>query len=398
MEHYRTVAVPYEDQKKFENGDVEVEVGGVSKTVLNVKGLELEEGSRVLIDPHEFVITDCLEKDSSTRYKLSGSSQVTWEDIGGLDEAIAETRETIEMPFTHASQFEHYGIKPCAGILFYGPPGCGKTLLCQAAAWAIAKIHGEPSLKEGAFVFVKAPEFLNKYVGNTELGIRSVFTHCRDFSKKHGYRAVFVLEEAESILKVRGSGVSTDIYDTIVPTFLGEMQSIDEEQTKHNPIVFLTTNRVDIIDPAVTRPGRIDKHIKIERPDEEQSMNIFKIHATKVPLAKGVALEEAAVFTCTEIFNPGRILYKLNDEHDFAMSEIVSGAMIENIVEKAKVIAFKRDLEKKSVVGVTSLDFKKAVHKVFLEQRNLNHEYDLQDFAQKKGLNKPTIRRISGVK
>lgn len=370
---------------------VEVQAKSDRQLVFNPHGFELEEGDRVACDHGMFCIIEKLDRDPRERYKLKNDLTVTWDDIGGLEIAKAELRDALELPFTQPDLFTYYGVQPLRGVLLYGAPGCGKTLLARAAASAIAKIHGKESVDSG-YIYVKSPEILDKWVGNTEAEIRELFERGRRHYREFGYKGILAFDEADAIMPQRGTRRSSDVSDTIVPMFLGEMDGIDEQQTKENPIVILMTNRADILDPAITRPGRISKHIKVDRPTDATAMDILEIHARKIPFQDQKNKEAVMAIAISDLFSKTKVLYRINNEHDFTMGDAANGAMLAALAESAKMNALHRDLANGTRTGVTIEDFRESVKKLFREQRGLNHAYDLQDFAESRGLQPNNIQ------
>ncbi len=364
---------------------VEVTAKGENRTVLNHRGLELKSGDRVVVDNSLHSILRKLPSESGNRYRLTSDLSTDWDSIGGLVEAKREVRDAVELQLLQKELYEFYGIKPLRGILFYGPPGCGKTLLARALATAMAKAHGAASQETG-YIYVKAPEILDKWVGNTEKEIRLLFDQARRHFRQYGYKAVLAIDEAEAIMPQRGSRRSSDIADTIVPMFLGEMDGIDAVQTAENPLVILMTNRPDVLDPAITRPGRISRHIKINRPSEMESMDILDIHTRTIPFAEPDKKKVTLTIGCADLFSKSHLLYRINNEHDFTLGDCVSGAMLENIAESAKMVALRRDLAEGTRTGVRMDDFRQAVKATYEQQQGLNHAYDIGDFCDRHGL------------
>ena len=209
---------------------------------------------------------------------------VSYADVGGLDSQIEQITDAVELPFVHQSLFAEYDLPAPKGILLYGPPGCGKTLIAKAVANSLAKKVAEVSGDHEAksfFLNIKGPELLNKYVGETERQIRLIFQRAREKSEE-GWPVIVFFDEMESLFRTRGSGISSDIESTIVPQLLAE---IDGVETLRNVIVIGASNREDLIDPAILRPGRLDVKIKIERPDVEAATSIFGRYLTSaVPI------------------------------------------------------------------------------------------------------------------
>lgn len=358
---------------------------GESHLVHNPNKFELETGDRVVCDSGMFCITDKLPPDNSERYNVNNDLNVRWSDVGGLDEAKQELKNAVELPFQKPELYKYYNINPLRGILLHGPPGCGKTLLARVCVGAIADIHGKEAADSG-YLYVKSPELLDKWVGNTEAEIRSLFERSRRHYYKHGYKAVLVFDEADAIMPQRGSRRSSDIADTIVPMFLGEMDGIDKNETEANPIVFLLTNRSDIIDPAITRPGRIDQHIKINRPDEITAVDVLKIHTQNVPFEENSDPSTILTITSADIFSKSRILYRINNELDFTLGDAINSATLASVAEIAKMQALHRDLAGNTQTGVCLKDFQESVEKIFKQQQGVNHSFDLQDFGDRHGL------------
>jgi proteasome-associated ATPase len=364
---------------------VEVMHKGEKQLVHNPRGVAVAEGDRIACDPGMFCVIKKLPQDARNRYKVTADLSLSWDDIGGLDLAKQELRDALELPFQHPELFAHYNVEPLRGVLLYGPPGCGKTLLARVAAWAMAKQHGK-SASDTGYIYVKAPEILDKWVGNTEKEIRDLFERGRRHYREHGYKAILAFDEADAIMPQRGSRRSSDVADTIVPMFLGEMDGIDSKQTQENPVVILLTNRADVLDPAVTRPGRISRHIKIDRPEQMGAIDILNIHTAKIPFADEKNRMASLAVAASDVFSKSRLLYRVNNEHDFTLGDCVNGAMLANVGEIAKMNALHRDLKDGTKSGLTTEDLRQAVKKVFHQQRGVNHAYDIADFCEKHGI------------
>lgn len=387
---FHFAAGPICDVVTVTNVGVEVLNKTEPRLLQNPRGIELEAGDRVIADAGLFLIVERLPKEEKSRYNVTGEINVTWDDVGGLDEAKQQLRDILELPFQRPDLFDYYGVKPTSGVLLYGPPGCGKTLLARVAAWAQAQQHGQQAMEEG-YRYIKSPEMLDKWVGNTEADIRRQFEWGRHFFRQHGFKAVLAFDEIDAIAPARGSHVHRTVQDSIVPMFLGEMDPLDEDDKRANPLVFFMTNRSDTLDPALTRPGRISHHIKIDRPNEIMAVKILGIHA-KMPLADEENRRGTLTITVADIFSKNRLLYRINNEHDFTMGDACSGAMLAQVAEEAKMLALHRDLDEGTTTGVKLDDLREAVERLYRRQRGINHAYDIQDFAEKKGLSSANLQ------
>ena len=359
----------------------EAEIGsdGGAKVVLRGAGVdELRDGDKVVLDHTGNVIVRAMRRERE-KYDFAQDTGVTWESIGGQVEAKREMIEAVELPIKQAAIFRHYGKRPTKGILLYGPPGCGKTMLGKAAASAIASAsHGSAA---AAFMYVKGPELLDMYVGQTEASIRTLFQRARMHKAETGVPAVIFIDEADAILGRRGDR-QAHMEKTIVPAFLTEMDGMEDS----GALVILATNRPDTLDSAVTRDGRIDRKVRVSRPGRNDARDIFELYLKRVPMAKGANLADCATAACDELFSDSRTFYRLTmangHELTFTLANLVSGALIAGVVDQACSIAMHRDLAaggKPSGVGLS--DLTAAIDRVYQQNRDVDHRDALHEFA-----------------
>ncbi|GAA2484146.1 proteasome ATPase [Terrabacter carboxydivorans] len=314
-------------------------------------------GDSLTLDPRSNFVHEVIPKLEVEELVLEEVPDVDYEDIGGLSGQIEQIRDAVELPFLHPELYKEHALKPPKGVLLYGPPGCGKTLIAKAVAASLARQvsarTGQP-LEKSYFLNIKGPELLNKYVGETERHIRLIFQRARE-KASDGTPVVVFFDEMDSLFRTRGSGVSSDVETTIVPQLLAE---IDGVERLDNVIVIGASNREDMIDPAILRPGRLDAKIKIERPDAESARDIFsKYLVDTLPLhehdlavnggdrdATVAAMITAAVERMYSEMEENRFLevtYQGGDKEILYFKDFNSGAMIQNIVDRAKKLAIK---------------------------------------------------------
>ncbi|MFF1905491.1 proteasome ATPase [Kitasatospora sp. NPDC058218] len=326
-----------------------------------LRELTIRAGDALLLEPRSGYVYEVVPKSEVEELVLEEVPDIDYRQIGGLSNQIELIRDAVELPYLHAELFKEYELRPPKGVLLYGPPGCGKTLIAKAVANSLAKkvaeVTGRPQGKS-YFLNIKGPELLNKYVGETERQIRLVFQRAREKASE-GTPVIVFFDEMESLFRTRGSGVSSDVENTIVPQLLAE---IDGVEGLENVIVIGASNREDMIDPAILRPGRLDVKIKIERPDAEAAKDIFskylkdslpfhpddlKEHDGSVE-ATVVAMIQAVVermYTETEENRFLEVTYANGDKEVLYFKDFNSGAMIQNIVDRAKKMAIKDFLD-----------------------------------------------------
>ncbi len=324
---------------------------------------------------------------------------VSYDDIGGLGEQIEILRDSIELPYAHPEVFAEYKLSPPKGILLYGPPGCGKTMIAKAVANSLAKtIEARTGKATSAyFLNVKGPELLNKYVGETEHKIREVFMKAREKANEDAPVVIF-FDEMDSLFRMRGSGVSSDMEATVVAQFLSE---IDGVESLRNVIVIGASNRQDLIDPAVLRPGRLDLKVKVQRPDKQAAVEIFGKYLTAdLPfhraaierfgsdpekIARGMIEEVVEHMYSTDDENKFlEVTYAKGEREIFYFKDFASGAMIQNIVARAKKSAVKR-LIRTGEGGIRVDDLHEAVRQEFKENEDLPNTTNPDDWARISG-------------
>jgi proteasome-associated ATPase len=362
-------------------------------------GARLRAGDHLLMDTRSGLVVERLPRPEVEELVLEEVPDVTYADVGGLDDQIEAIQDAVELPYLYAELFQEHQLQPPKGILLYGPPGCGKTLIAKAVANSLAKRVAEKtgnSSTRSYFLNIKGPELLNKYVGETERQIRLIFQRAREKSEE-GVPVIVFFDEMDSLFRTRGTGISSDIESTIVPQLLAE---IDGVESLKNVIVIGASNREDLIDPAILRPGRLDVKIKIERPDETAAAQIFAQYLTAaVPLADTetdahegaagaiTAMIEAAVARMYAIDDDNQFLevtYQNGDKEVLYFKDFASGAMIENVVRRAKKLAIKRQIDG-GPKGICTEDLIASITQEFREHEDLPNTTNPDDWAKISG-------------
>ena len=361
----------------------------------SLKGTKIRAGDSLLLDARSGYVYERIPKSEVEELVLEEVPDMDYESIGGLQNQIETIRDAVELPYLHPDVFIAHKLKPPKGVLLYGPPGCGKTLIAKAVAASLARQVAQKTGEEGRsfFLNIKGPELLNKYVGETERHIRLIFQRAREKANE-GTPIIVFFDEMDSLFRTRGSGVSSDVENTIVPQLLSE---IDGVEGLENVLVIGATNRPDMIDPAILRPGRLDVKIKIERPDAEAALDIFSKYLTSdLPLHADDVAEfgdkESTVkamiqrtveriYSDTEENQFLEVTYANGDKEILYFKDFNSGAMIQNIVDRAKKMAIK-DLLETGQNGIRISHLLQACVDEFKENEDLPNTTNPDDWAQ----------------
>lgn len=376
----------------------------VAEIAASLQGERLSVGDHLLLDTRSGYVLEKLPKSEVEELVLEEVPDVSYEQIGGLTDQIEQIRDAVELPFLHRDLFAEYRLSPPKGVLLYGPPGCGKTLIAKAVANSIAKKMGALTGREvkSFFLHVKGPELLNKYVGESERQIREVFKKAKEKAQE-GMPVIVFFDEMDSLFRTRGTGISSDVESTIVPQFLAE---IDGVERLRNVIVIGASNRQDLIDPAVLRPGRLDVKIRIDRPDHRAAKDIFaKYLAVDLPYQarEGETVESTIaslvehvveqMYAATEDNKFLEVTYANGEKETLYFKDFVSGALIEGVVSRAKKYAIKRAIATNER-GLRLDDLLKAARDEFREHEDLPNTTNPDDWAKIAGRKSEKIMHV----
>jgi proteasome-associated ATPase len=355
-----------------------------------IRGTHIRSGDHLRLDIRSNLLLEQLPRPEVEHLLLEEVPDISYRDIGGLDEQIEQIADAVELPYLHQDLFTEHRLPAPKGILLYGPPGCGKTLIAKAVANSLAKKVAE-SAGEGKghsyFINIKGPELLNKYVGETERQIRLVFQRAREKSDE-GWPVIVFFDEMDSMFRTRGTGISSDMESTIVPQLLAE---IDGVEGLTNVIVIGATNREDLIDPAILRPGRLDVKIKIERPNADAARSIFARYlSSDIPIAADESVADMIDSTVSEMYSDDEanrfleVTYQNGDKEILYYKDFASGAMIENVVRRAKKLAIKRVIDG-GQKGVCTADLLASIKQEYKEHEDLPNTTNPDDWAKISG-------------
>lgn len=364
----------------------------------------LHPGDHVLVDLKAQLVMERIDRAEITDLVLEQVPDVSFDEIGGLGDQIEAIRDAVELPFLQQDLYRTYGLRPPQGVLLYGPPGCGKTMIAKAVAHELvlrsAEVRGvsvAEALENSAFLNVKGPELLNKYVGETERSIRLVFERAREKAAAD-HPVVIFFDEMEALFRTRGTGMSSDVETTIVPQLLAE---IDGVEGLDNVIVIGASNREDMIDPAILRPGRLDVKIRVRRPHARAAREILGLYLDpSVPVRED--RERLLDLAVREIYAEGpesafvRLDYSDGVQETLHFRDFVSGATLRNITDRAKKLAVKEQLSS-GAVGLTSQHLVSAITAEFIENEDMPSAAHPEDWARISGTRGAAGRRVEAV-
>ena len=361
-----------------------------------LRQVKLKIGDHLLIDAKSGYLLEKLPKSEVEDLSLEEVPDISYDDIGGLGTQLETIKDAVELPYLYAEYYKEHHLAPPKGVLLYGPPGCGKTMIAKAVANNLAARISEKRGEKvkGFFLNIKGPELLNKYVGETERKIREIFIKAREKAAEDVPVVVF-FDEMDALFRTRGSGISSDVETTIVPQLLAEIDGVEHLK---NVIVIGASNRQDLIDPAILRPGRLDVKIKIERPDAASAVDIFnKYMTTQLPINESevrqsngdaqTAVDRMIAATIEEMYSLGEenrfleVTYANGDKEVLYFKDFSSGAMIESVVRRAKKLALKRYIQS-SEKGIKVEDLLNAVREEFKENEDLPNTTNPDDWAK----------------
>ena len=399
----------------MEDGQIRVgQEHGSQSTVLalseHLRDGDLKAGEEVRVDPSFRVAIERLDNPEVNAYYLEEIPDLPWNKIGGQEEAIQAIKDTIEMPVLHPALFERFQYSTPKGFLLYGPPGCGKTRIGKATAYNLAlraQLEGDLNMKQ-CFMHIKGPEILNMWLGESERQVREIFSRARE-KRKEGYLPVVFIDEAESILGTRRAMRAHNISNTVVPMFCAEMDGIESLQ---DVVLILASNRPDLIDPAILRPGRIDRKIKVKRPGKDDASEILKIYLTPDLPIDTSGMDESNVSTIDRCVNEmvDEIFARRDDTRFLGVTlrsgrkeilhrgDLCSGAVLESIVRRAKEYAILRSIASGSDEGISLEDLMSAVATEYAENEIFPPNDSTDDWLKLLDYEPENVAKVSPIR
>ena len=378
-----------------------------------LKDAAIKTGQEVRMEPNFRVALEAFAAKESQDYFLDQVTEIPWDKIGGQQEAISVIKDAIELPLLYPELYERFGKRPLKGILLYGPPGCGKTLIGKATAYNITQEYKERTKRDVKeyFMYINGPKILNMWLGESERQVREIFATAREKAKE-GYLVFIFIDEAESILRTRSSGRFTNISNTVVPQFCAEMDGL---VSLENVVVMLTSNRPDYIDPAILRPERIDRKVKVVRPDRASTQDILRIYLHPgLPLDYKTVDEQGSEEKAREFLveKTTEMLWSKTHETEFLevylrngsvdtlyWKDLLSGALLTSVVERAKDYAIKRSIDVKSTKeGVSWEDMERAVRTEYKENEIFPKTDNIEDWLKLVDYEPDNVVRLNPIK
>lgn len=407
------VAEALEDGRLRLGGDMQGANTRIVQRGEALKDAKIKQGSEVRVEPNFRVALEAFAAKENQDYFLDTVTELPWEKIGGQEEAISVIKDAIELPLLYPELYERFGKRPLKGILLFGPPGCGKTLIGKATAYNITQEYRARTKRDVKeyFMYINGPKILNMWLGESERQVREIFATARE-KAADGYLVFIFIDEAESVLRTRSSGRFTNISNTVVPQFCAEMDGL---VSLENVVVMLTSNRPDYIDPAILRPERIDRKVKVVRPDKKSTSDILGIYLHKdLPLDYKTVEDYSGIEGARQhlIEKTTELIWSKTHETEFLevylrngsvdtlyWKDLVSGALLTSVVERAKDYAIKRSIDVKSTKeGVSWDDLERGVRTEYKENEIFPKTDNIEDWLKLLDYEPENVVRLNPIK